>query len=65
VAGWGGPGERGSGPPRLLPRLRATGREPFLIGLLFEDNVFFTITGEEQAATAYVERLAEELGVRV
>jgi hypothetical protein len=39
--------------------------ESFLRGSLFEDNIFFHITGEERAAMAYIERLAKALGVRV
>jgi hypothetical protein len=43
-------------------RLRA---EPLLAGSLFEDNVFFSITGDERAALAYIRGLARVLGVRV
>lgn len=39
--------------------------EPFLGGSLFENNVFFSITGDERAAMAYIRGLARELGVRV
>ena len=39
--------------------------EPSLSGSLFEDNVFFSVTGDEKAALAYIRRLAKELGVRV
>jgi hypothetical protein len=38
---------------------------PNLTGTLFEDNIFFSITGQERAALAYIRRLAKELGVRV
>jgi hypothetical protein len=39
--------------------------EPYLSGSLFENNVFFHITGDEQEALEYIITLAEELGVRV
>lgn len=39
--------------------------EPFLSGSLFENNVFFSITGDERVALAYIKRLADELSVRV
>jgi hypothetical protein len=39
--------------------------EPNLSGSLFEDNVFFSVTGDEKAAMAYIKRLTKELGVRV
>jgi hypothetical protein len=39
--------------------------EPFLSGALFENNVFFSITGDEHAALTYIRRLAKELGVCV
>ena len=39
--------------------------EPHLRGSLFEDNIFFSVTGDERAALEYIERLARELGLRV
>lgn len=41
------------------------GGEPSIRGSLYEDNVFFSITGDDNAALSYIQRLAEELGVRV
>jgi hypothetical protein len=38
---------------------------PYLTGTLYEDNVFFRMTGDESAEVAYVEKLAEELGAAV
>jgi hypothetical protein len=39
--------------------------EPYLSGTLYEDNVFFSVTGDEGTAMRYIGRLADELGVRV
>jgi hypothetical protein len=39
--------------------------EPYLTGSLFEDNIYFSLAGDERMALKYIERLARELGVRV
>ena len=39
--------------------------EPFLRGTLYENNIFFSITGDEMAAQRYIKALAGKLGARV
>jgi hypothetical protein len=39
--------------------------EPFLTGSLFEDGLEFRITGDKEAAMAYIKQLAVELGTLV
>ena len=39
--------------------------EPFLRGTLYENNILFSITGDEKAAQRYIKALAKKLGGRV